>query len=389
MPRRTPGVNPDCQTLAEQLASALPTHSRAATHIEHLLRASRSVNLNVPQTAYVLALAHDGSRLGLWMLDRTSGCAYENRVDLGNTRPGDGPRYRGRGYVPLVGRTGYAQWARYLDLPLVEQPELAAEPAVAAQILVLGVTYGRLTGRTLGQFVNEVVVDYIGAHQTIPGRGQARPVAGYARQFEAVLRNRTPSGPPSRRVASAQRWLRAVGWPVVVDGLLTTTTRRAITDFQAGYTLSALDPNGEPDGATLAALRRCALDGGYASGHFRFAEFATRGRQELTVGNQVIRIDRRLVLALERYREAVGRPVHIASGYRSTALTLGQPWPAGCDHTAGRAVDVADPVLTGGEVLDLGVFSAVGTRQGLAVHLEVDGRPGQPTGLFTLDEPGR
>lgn len=380
-PWRKPGVNHHCQTLAEQLASAVTTHPGAVVHIEHLLHAAGAGNLNVPQTAYVLALALDGSRLGLWMLDRTSGWAYENRVDLGNTQPGDGPRFRGRGYVPLVGRTAYTQWSRYLDQPLVDRPELAAEPPVAAQILVQGVTYGRFTGHPLGRFVNEALVDYVGAHQTVPGQGGARQVAEHARQFEAVLRNRTPAGPPSPRVAFAQRWLRAIGWPVVADGLLTTMTRRAITDFQAGFTLDQLDPTGEPDAPTLAALRRCALSGGYASEHFRFAEFAARGRAELTVGNHVIRVDRRLVLALEVYRAAVGRPVHIASGYRSTALTHRQPWPDGCDHTTGHAVDVAEPVLTGPQALALGVFTSVGTRQGLAVHLAVGT---EPAGLFEL-----
>lgn len=43
---------------------------------------------------------------------------------LGNDRPGDGYRYRGRGYIHLTGKYNYAQAGKALKLDLVKHPEL-------------------------------------------------------------------------------------------------------------------------------------------------------------------------------------------------------------------------------------------------------------------------
>jgi predicted chitinase len=53
---------------------------------------------------------------------------------MGNTQPGDGYRYRGRGFVQLTGRANYAEAGKALGLDLVSNPELAASPEVAAKV---------------------------------------------------------------------------------------------------------------------------------------------------------------------------------------------------------------------------------------------------------------
>lgn len=53
---------------------------------------------------------------------------------LGNTQNGDGSRYRGRGYMQLTGRSNYRAMGQKLGLDLENNPELAADPAVASRI---------------------------------------------------------------------------------------------------------------------------------------------------------------------------------------------------------------------------------------------------------------
>jgi predicted chitinase len=64
---------------------------------------------------------------------------YEPGTDaghrLGNTQPGDGPRFKGRGFVQLTGRYNYATIGAQLGVDLVGDPDQANEPVLAGRIL--------------------------------------------------------------------------------------------------------------------------------------------------------------------------------------------------------------------------------------------------------------
>ena len=112
---------------------------------------------------------------------------------LGNTQPGDGYLFRGRGYVQLTGRTNYANMNGRLALSgdddLVLHPEAALQPDVAYRIMSYGMRHGTFTGKKLADYINDAGCDYQQARRIINGLNRADDIAGYAASFESSLEN--------------------------------------------------------------------------------------------------------------------------------------------------------------------------------------------------------
>lgn len=118
---------------------------------------------------------------------------------MGNTDPGDGARYHGRGFVQLTFRRNYAAASDALSeafgrqIDLVEAPELACRVDYAAEILFQGLESGLFTGRGLALYFSvdgdgqPVRDDWTGARATVNGRDKAATIAGYGRAFYRAL----------------------------------------------------------------------------------------------------------------------------------------------------------------------------------------------------------
>lgn len=73
-------------------------------------------NINTPlRIRHFISQCSHESACGLYTKELASGEAYEGRKDLGNTRTGDGKKYKGAGYLQLTGRSNYQSLANYLN----------------------------------------------------------------------------------------------------------------------------------------------------------------------------------------------------------------------------------------------------------------------------------
>lgn len=100
------------------------------------------INKPLRKAAFLAQLAHESASLR-YMEEIASGAAYEGRKDLGNIRPGDGKRYKGRGPIQLTGRANYRKYGKLLGLDLEKDPELAAASDAGFRIAGL---YWKLNG---------------------------------------------------------------------------------------------------------------------------------------------------------------------------------------------------------------------------------------------------
>ncbi len=108
---------------------------------------------------------------------------------LGNTQPGDGLRFKGRGYVQITGRANYLRLGQALGVgnAFVQQPAMVLEPAHAYRIMSEGMRRGLFTGRKLATYIDDAGCDYVGARRIINGQDKAVEIADYATRFEALL----------------------------------------------------------------------------------------------------------------------------------------------------------------------------------------------------------
>jgi len=147
------------------------------------------------QIAYVLATAKHETAHTMMPIVEYGNKSYFNQYDagtskgyrLGNTIPGDGYKYRGRGYVQITGRRNYDLLGRILHAPLSSDPSRALRPSLAADIIAVGMRDGLFTSRRLSDYITKSKVDYENARRIVNGLDKSSIIADYARKFDRAL----------------------------------------------------------------------------------------------------------------------------------------------------------------------------------------------------------
>lgn len=106
---------------------------------------------------------------------------YEGRADLGNTQPGDGAKYHGRGFVQLTGRANYKAMGDRLGVDLENHPELALNPIIAAKAMA-----AFFKDRGVSDLAKQG--DYVGARGPVNGSDQAENIANEAKKYRSNMR---------------------------------------------------------------------------------------------------------------------------------------------------------------------------------------------------------
>lgn len=101
--------------------------------------------------------------------------------------PKTGQIYDGRGDVQLTWEGNYEKLGNLLGLDLVNHPELALDPKVAADILFIGMADGLFTGVGLSRYFAAGVEDPVNARRIINGTDHANDIAAIYWNFKAAL----------------------------------------------------------------------------------------------------------------------------------------------------------------------------------------------------------
>ncbi len=111
---------------------------RARTYAPFVSDAMAEYGIDTPQrqAMFLANVGHESGGLAfareLWGPTKSQ-IGYEGRTDLGNTYPGDGHKFLGRGLLQVTGRANYKRMGDALGVNLEESPDLLSTPKLAAR----------------------------------------------------------------------------------------------------------------------------------------------------------------------------------------------------------------------------------------------------------------
>lgn len=98
--------------------------------------AKYGIDTPLRQAHFLAQIGHESGELR-FKEELASGADYEGRKDLGNTQPGDGRLFKGRGFIQLTGRANYTAYARSIgrENDFMADPTLiATDPALCVDV---------------------------------------------------------------------------------------------------------------------------------------------------------------------------------------------------------------------------------------------------------------
>ena len=182
-----PGANTAPTGTGSSITAAFKAKDKAAIEAGLVAAAQKAGITDKAQLAYLLATAKHESDNFATLTEYASGSAYEGRSDLGNTQSGDGVRFKGRGFVQLTGRANYEKYSKKLGIDLIKNPELAADPEIAARILADGMLTGAYTGAKLNDYGKGSSFNAVGARAIVNGSDRAGLIAGYSGDYSGKI----------------------------------------------------------------------------------------------------------------------------------------------------------------------------------------------------------
>ena len=178
-----------------------------------------------------------------------SGQTYEGRADLGNVKPGDGRRYKGRGLLQLTGRANYRRFGEKLGVNLEAEPTLAAEPKLSLTIACEYWAHRKINANCDADDLIAVTRKVNGGLNGLADRRQllVKAKAALARVEGIVVASSTPADakPVLRRgsqgdaVGELQTLLRKAAFPLAIDQDFGAATELAIMGVQKDARLAA------------------------------------------------------------------------------------------------------------------------------------------------------
>jgi putative chitinase len=162
--------------------------------------------------AYAFATAYHETAFTMQPINEYGGDAYffkmydkdgdrpEVAARLGNTEPGDGILFHGRGYVQLTGRANYTRMGQLLGIDLTSNAscaDRALNPETASSIMEIGMRNGIFTGKKFADYFNAQTTDWINARRIINGLDRAEEIGAYGQSFMDAIRPAPTMASPS------------------------------------------------------------------------------------------------------------------------------------------------------------------------------------------------